>query len=190
MPNIFYISDTHFGHTNILSFDKRPFPNVEVMDAELVRRWNDRVAAQDTVYILGDFSWYTMERSVEIAKSLNGNKFLIKGNHDRCNDGRFKRCFSNVVEYAEIDDESRNVILCHYPILFYKNDWNTTVWMLHGHTHITPEQAYVDKWVAELHGNYKEIPNPVGQIINVGCMMPYMNYTPRTLDEIVAARKK
>lgn len=184
MSNIFYIADTHFGHANILSFDGRKFPNVEAMDAELVRRWNDKVTVQDTVYILGDFSWYTMAKSVEIAKSLNGNKFLIKGNHDRCNDGRFKRCFSNVIEYAEIKDNDRDVVLCHYPIPFFKNHFYG--WFhLYGHVHSSFEYNMASRIKYEM----EELYDKPCKMYNVGVMMPYMNYTPRTLDEIITGAK-
>ena len=51
---IFYIADLHFGHKNILGYDKRPFDNTEQMDEEIIRRWNERVCDDDTVYVLGD----------------------------------------------------------------------------------------------------------------------------------------
>lgn len=51
----YYISDTHFGHANIINFDKRPFKNTEEMERELISRWNSVVTSADTTYILGDF---------------------------------------------------------------------------------------------------------------------------------------
>ena len=57
MSNAFYIADLHFGHTNIIRFDGRPFSTVEGMNDTLVANWNNRVKDSDTVYILGDFSF-------------------------------------------------------------------------------------------------------------------------------------
>ena len=55
----YYISDLHLGHTNVIKFDKRPFSNIEEMENKIIENWNSRVTKQDTVYILGDFSWET-----------------------------------------------------------------------------------------------------------------------------------
>ena len=78
----FYISDNHFGHKNIIKYDNRPFNSVEDMDEVMIDRWNSVVGDDDTVYILGDFSWYKEEKTLEILNRLSGRKVLIKGNHD------------------------------------------------------------------------------------------------------------
>ena len=57
MSKRFYIADWHYAHANILSFDGRPFKNVDEMNSELVRRWNSVVAPEDIVYSLGDMFW-------------------------------------------------------------------------------------------------------------------------------------
>jgi calcineurin-like phosphoesterase family protein len=79
----FLIADTHFGHVNIIGYAKRPFKDVHHMDEELIRRWNETVQSDDTVYVLGDF---TLSRRIEIITQLlsrlNGKKSLIMGNHD------------------------------------------------------------------------------------------------------------
>lgn len=84
MAKIFFTGDLHFGHENVLAFDKRPFATVEEMDAELIRRWNNKVGKGDLVYVLGDMIWKTRnDDAPSLIKSLNGQIILIKGNHDR-----------------------------------------------------------------------------------------------------------
>ena len=68
-----YISDCHFGHKNVITFDKRPFETVEEMDAYIIKQWNSVVSNQDDVYILGDFSWYGPKET----EKINSNFFSI-----------------------------------------------------------------------------------------------------------------
>lgn len=177
---IYYIADNHFGHKNVIRFDNRPFADTVLMDGVLVHNWNERVTEDDTVYILGDCFWKNEENSVKLIQRLKGHKHLIQGNHDRVH-GRLRFYYESIEHYAEINDNDRLVILCHYPIPFYKNQHYGAV-MLYGHVHNTREQDFIEKWKRELWES--EIPC---NMINVGCMMEYMKYTPRTLDEILAA---
>lgn len=112
-----YISDLHFGHSNIIRFDMRPFESTEEMDRELVKRWNDVVDKDDQVYVLGDMFWKKADEAIPILKELKGNKFLVRGNHDRVGDRNFDKCFARITDYTEVEDEGRHVILCHYPFL-------------------------------------------------------------------------
>ena len=80
----FYISDLHFGHKNILSFDNRPFFTLSEMEQVLISNWNSRVEKNDEVYILGDMFWRN-EEATRILSELKGRKYLILGNHDRIN---------------------------------------------------------------------------------------------------------
>ena len=177
---IYYISDLHFGHKNVLRFDNRPFADADLMDKVLINNWNERVTEDDTVYVLGDAFWKNEEGSVSIMHRLNGHKHLIQGNHDRVH-GRLRFHWESITEYAEINDNGRYVILSHYPIMFYRNQHYGSI-MLYGHVHNTREWKFVEKWKQEQW----DMGLPC-RIINVGCMMPYMNYTPRTLDEILDA---
>src|SRR5688572_16332601 len=78
-----FTADTHFGHANIISYCDRPFADVTSMRTELVRRWNERVAAEDRVLVLGDFALGRIEETLTVLSELNGTKDLIVGNHDR-----------------------------------------------------------------------------------------------------------
>lgn len=185
---IFYISDTHFGHANIILLDGRPFKTVAQMDQAMIDNWNAAVRKCDTVYILGDFCWCKTARWIEILNRLNGKKILIRGNHDVQNpSAELRACFADMQDYLEIRDAGRRVILCHYPIPFYKNASDPNVYMLYGHVHYTREYDYIRQLTDELQRNRRYDCDDRGQLYHVGCMTPWMNYTPRTLDEIVAA---
>lgn len=134
----------------------------------------------DTVYVLGDMFWCISSQAVPILQALNGQKFLIKGNHDRSNDGKFVKEFAKITEYLEVNDNFRNIVLCHYPIPCFKNHYYGW-YHLYGHVHNSFEYQMVE------HDKYlmQELYGKQCQMFNVGAMMPYMDYTPRTLDEIL-----
>ena len=185
MKNL-YIADLHFGHERILAFDNRPFSTIEEMEEELISRWNDAVAPGDTVYILGDFCWRVEADWLRILRRLKGNKVLIKGNHDlKRISNKLKKEFQDIREFKVIMDGKYSVAMCHYPIMFYPHDHCENSIMLCGHVHQTVENDYLERWRSELRNDRDQHAGNCGNIINVGCMMPYMDYTPRTLDEIL-----
>ena len=176
----FYIADWHFGHKNVIAFDNRPFLNVEEMDSELMRRWNNAVSGSDTVYVLGDMFWCNTTTAIPVLKQLNGNKVLIKGNHDRVHDMEFKKCFSLITDYLEHEDDGKHVVLCHYPIPCFKNHYYG--WChLYGHVHTSFEHNMMENVKRQMTDLYDKRCD----MYNVGCMLPYMDYTPRTLNEIM-----
>ena len=179
----FYIADWHYGHKNAIGFDNRPFTSVEQMNEELVRRWNEAVSDEDTVYILGDMFWCNLEVAASVMDMLNGKKVLIKGNHDRCHHAHFAKKFDRITEYMEIKDGDANIVLCHYPIPCFKNHYYGW-YHLYGHVHSSFE------WNMMEHDKMlmKELYDKPCQMYNVGVMMDYMDYTPRTLDEIIKGR--
>lgn len=172
---IFYISDTHFGHKNILKYDNRPYFTVAEMDADLIKRWNNAVKPTDTVYHLGDFSWLKPAEESEILQQLNGTKILIRGNHDYKPTAEW----SEVLPFAEIVDNGRHVILSHFPIASYKN-MTHGYYHLYGHVHNSFEDGLFDAYRRAWEKHYEK----QMRSFNVGCMNPLMDYTPRTLDEI------
>lgn len=176
----FYIADTHFGHKNIIRYDNRPFTLVEEMDDCLIHRWNAVVQNSDTVYILGDFSWYGEEKTIEILDKLNGKKVLILGNHDRISESIRKR-FIKISNYMEISDGENRVVLSHYPIMFYNQQFRDAV-HLYGHVHNSHQQNMCESWIKEV----RELQAIPMRMFNVGCMMAYMDYTPRKITEILS----
>ena len=79
---IFFVSDTHFCHENIIKYCKRPFKSIEENDEELIRRWNEKVPEDGIVFHLGDVAFGDRERVDNILKRLNGKIYLVIGNHD------------------------------------------------------------------------------------------------------------
>lgn len=84
MGKVYLIADTHFGGETIIRYENRPFATVQEMEERLIANWNRVVTAEDTVYVLGDFSTdQDAECDRRILSQLNGQKILIMGNHDR-----------------------------------------------------------------------------------------------------------
>lgn len=145
-----------------------------------------RVRSDDTVYILGDFIWAKESEWLSIVGSLAGNKVLIRGNHDpKQFSAATRRMFQEITDLKEIKDSGKHVVMCHYPIPFFRAGFAPTAFMLYGHVHQTIEYEYIAKLRREVKANATGYGTPNGNFINVGCMMPYMDYTPRTLDEII-----
>jgi calcineurin-like phosphoesterase family protein len=182
MGKNFYISDLHFGHKNIIRYDNRPFKTTEEMDNALIENWNKVVSNEDTVYILGDISWHDDYKTAEIFRQLKGTKILIKGNHDNIKrDSELAKCFARIQDYAELYlDKKNKVVMSHYPMPFWNGQFRDTV-HLYGHVHNSHQWNIVESWMSEARA-LQDIPM---RAYNVGCMMDYMNYTPRTLDEII-----
>jgi len=192
----YYISDLHFGHANVLKYDHRPFEDTEEMDAEIIKRWNKVIKDEDTVYILGDISWRSNTETIEILKKLKGHKILIKGNHDGriLKDRTFVKLFDKISDYEEITEFDKGVptllIMSHYPILFFKGQHRGSV-HFYGHVHNSNDYTLVKKFQKEVMDSYKSIgedPNCC-RMYNVGCMIDYMDYTPRTFGEILKNAK-
>ncbi len=125
-----FISDTHFGHANVIEYSKRPFVNAEQMDDIMIGRWNNVVRPNDEVFMLGAFGLSSVQYLTDVLQSLNGSKILIRGNHDG-SVAKMKRIgFDAVLEEANIYIDGYNVNLCHYP-----REEVSEVVRLHGHIH-------------------------------------------------------
>ena len=191
----YYIADCHFGHKNILLFDNRPFGDLAQMEEVMTMLWNATVRKGDTVYILGDFCWGKADEWLRIVRQLNGTKVLITGNHDLSSyPAELNNQFADIAPFKEIvdngkDNSGRKVLLSHYPMPFYKRANNEKYFMLCGHVHNTAENAILERLIQELRNNNHTFSRAhaanCGQIYNVGCMMPWIEYMPRTLDEII-----
>lgn len=176
-----YISDLHLGHKNVIRHDNRPFADVDEMNSAIIKNWNNTVNADDEVYIIGDFAWKNSV-GLEVLSQLKGRKFLILGNHDKPTE-EMKFYFEWVKDYAVVNDGDTQVVLSHYPIAHWYNQYRGAV-HLYGHVHNTDDYLAFRRYSATCR--LLDIPF---ECYNVGCMMPYMGYTPRTLDEIRRSAK-
>lgn len=175
---IFFTSDPHLGHDKDFVVQARGFETVEEMNAEIIRRWNERVYPDDDVYVLGDLTLGDIEEGIRLIAKLNGYLHIMRGNHDT--DKKVERYLElpNVVsiQYADVLKYGKAVFwMGHYPTITanYDDDkpWAKHVVCLFGHTH--QEQPFYNN-------------NPY--MYNVG--MDAHNCTPITIDEIIADIRK
>lgn len=179
----YFISDLHLGHVNCLAFDNRPFKSIEEHDETLIRNWNNVVGMDDDVYLLGDISWHNSTKTIEIFNRLNGRIHLIKGNHDAklLRNRELQSRFCEITDYKELYiGDGKLLVLCHYPIPCFKNHFYGG-YHLYGHVHV----SFEDNMMRQVKYQMEELYSTPCNMFNIGCMKPYMNYTPRTLDEII-----
>ena len=132
---VYFTSDTHFYHSNIIDFCKRPFKNVEDMNEALIENWNRVVSQDDIVFHLGDFCLRGSHEWTKILNRLNGKIYLILGNHDLKNirQGYTSR-FELTSMQMHIEVDKQKIYLNHCPLLCYGGAYGNT-WQLFGHVH-------------------------------------------------------
>ena len=141
-PNkIFFTSDTHFQHANIIKFANRPFADVNEMNDTLIRNWNMKVPEDGIVFHLGDFAFTTPYWLRQLLTKLNGTIHLIMGNHDwRLIRDNLTNNFVSVSQQMTISVDGQQILLNHYPMLCYAGPYYThPQWQLFGHVHSRPE---------------------------------------------------
>lgn len=166
MRNIWFISDTHFNHDNILKFTDKAgayirskFSNVEEMNEYIVDRWNSVVKDGDIVYHLGDVYFGHRDAAKELVKRLHGRKRLIVGNHD------------NIVEIAQLKMFQKIQLWRMFP------EFNILL------THVPVHESTLEmKKLINIHGHIHQNTSPKGSYINVSCEV--IGYTPVHLDDL------
>ena len=158
MSQIFFTADTHFGHKNIIKYSNRPFASAQEMDEQLIERWNQKVAADDSVYHLGDVGLSPPPKLREVLDQLNGKIYLIRGNHEKSADACRKR-FEWIKDYFELEVEDpdayqgkRYLTLFHYAMRVWNASHHGT-WSLYGHT----------------HGELEDLPDSLSLDVGVDC---------------------
>jgi len=134
MPSVFLVSDTHFGHAGVCRFTRndgvtklRPWDNADEMDEDMVKAWNDRVRPNDKIYHCGDV--VINRRSLSIMSRLNGDKVLIRGNHDIFKDDDYRQYFRELRAYHVMN----GLILSHIPV--HEASLGRFGCNIHGHLH-------------------------------------------------------
>jgi calcineurin-like phosphoesterase family protein len=172
MPNLFFTSDTHFGHANVIKYCARPWATVEEMNEGLIERWNSVVKPEDTIWHLGDVAMGLSKKDLpNIIQRLNGQKHLVRGNHDGSSIDFYLGCgFISVGPYAVVDHNNVRLNLAHMPFedeYGMLSDRGYEGLALCGHVH--------EKWAAkQLNGM---------NVLNVG--VDQWNWTPISFDEII-----
>ena len=130
----FFTSDTHFGHTNVLMYDKREYKNIIVHDEDLISKWNETVK-DNNIYFLGDFGLSSPGYLETIMNKLSGNKFFIKGNHDKKPMVHlYKKYGTFLGNLEEVVIEGKNIVLCHYALRTWRGSGRGS-YHLYGHSH-------------------------------------------------------
>lgn len=142
--NLYFTSDTHFFHNNIIEYCNRPFSNVHEMNESLVTLWNSKVPKDGIVFHTGDFSLTASPNALDtLLNRLNGEIHLIIGNHEKDALGKeyIRKRWKSIHDILEIfvEDEEitygeQHIIMCHYPMMV----WNAShrgSWQLFGHVH-------------------------------------------------------
>ena len=171
---IYFTSDLHLGHDNIIKLCNRPFDSVEEMDETIISNWNKRVKKNDTVYVVGDFIWKESDLSKYLSR-LSGKKILIVGNHDKwAKKSQYSTCFEKITNYEEVSLNNHQITLCHYPMVEWKNSRKEGTsrlgYLIYGHIHnnIRPEYKLLF-----------ETPNALNAGVDIN------NFEPVTFDELV-----
>lgn len=161
-----------FFHANIIRLCNRPFDSVEEMNETLIKNWNAVVKKGDIVWSLGDFSFSSIENTIEIIKRLNGDLHMVLGNHDQKIAQNRKELLATglvkeICDYKELSWNKQKMCLFHYA----QRAWNGShygSWQLFGHTHGTME--------------------PYGKSVDVGLDSPYIldqaPYRPFAFEEV------
>jgi calcineurin-like phosphoesterase family protein len=136
---IWFISDTHFGHKNIIRYCNRPFKDIEEQTEEIVKNWNAVVSARDHVFHLGDVGYGSPQYLYRVLERLNGKIYLIKGNHDSAvirnpASQRFEWIRDTHLFKAQVTGKTYRLFLSHYPHRSWPES-NRGSFHLFGHTH-------------------------------------------------------
>ena len=141
---VFFTSDTHFYHSNIIGFCNRPFKSVEEMNETLIKNWNSVVGEDDIVFHLGDFCLGGSVEWTDVLDKLNGKIYLIVGNHDIKNLRQgYRNRFEHISMQMHIEIGKQKIYLNHFPFLCFGGAYRET-WQLFGHVHTSEHNTGID----------------------------------------------
>jgi calcineurin-like phosphoesterase family protein len=178
---IWFTSDLHFGHRNVLRFCNRPWEDEKQMGIGLIKNWNDTVGEDDIVFVLGDTFWFNDSHIIKkVLSQLKGKDiYILPGNHDdfesyhRVVDPRIHLCQDIVCCWVtEPGKKKQEIWLQHYPMMTWPHRENGAI-QLFGHIHSSPDRYEGVDQDLPLHWNQ----------FDVGC--DYWGYKPVSLDKIL-----
>lgn len=158
---IYFISDLHFSHKNILKFERSRFETIEEQNLFIIESLNSQVKKTDTLYILGDVG------EPDWLKFLNGRKILIKGNHDKQSSALYQTYCAEVYDHPIYIKE--NIVLSHHPIQV-----NAGVLNVHGHLHGAKLDSKNHLNVSIAVANYKAV--EITELYNIAARLPKDNH--------------
>lgn len=169
MKNIWVISDTHFGHNNIIKYCDRPYDNSHHMDEDILERWNSVVKDGDKVYHLGDV-YFSKGREdwPSFFARLNGQKRLILGNHDNGKDQLLQKVFQKIDVWRMFPEFG--LLFTHVPVHISALKRGPTG------NEVNPKQ------LTNIHGHIHENPSPMGPYRCV--CVEQINYTPIHIEDL------
>lgn len=182
--NIWFTSDEHYFHKNIIRFCARPYEDEFIMNKALIDEHNKVVGDKDIVFHLGDFTFKSQELAFDIIKQLNGQHVFIRGNHDYWTQTNENRLFEDIVrlvgpnrvldilDYKEIFVGKNHLCLFHFPMLTWHKGSSGSI-HLHGHCHGNVDQKNIDD-------NVKRIDVGVDSAFKV-----FGEYRPFHIDEVL-----
>lgn len=137
--NVFFTSDTHFGHKNIIEYCDRPFLTVKEMDENMIYNWNSVVGPKDYVFHAGDFCFGSKTDWKSKLSQLNGIKYLAAGNHDLNITPEYfidvQQIFNiRILGDPELSSDGQRIAVCHYPMFSYYQSHRGAI-QVFGHHH-------------------------------------------------------
>ena len=170
--NLYFTSDLHFGHRNVIRFCNRPFKNEKEMGDKLIENWNSTVTNDDIVFVLGDTFWFNDSRSIKkVLSRLNGETiYILPGNHcdfsayHRVDDERIVLCDDIVVLWLESEGypmegwgrKIYEIWMSHYPMMTWPHRENGAL-QLFGHIHSKPDKREGVDQDLPLHWNQCDV---------------------------------
>lgn len=174
---IYFTSDLHLGHSNVLKLCNRPFETIEEMDEYIIDKWNKKVTNNDTVYMLGDIMFRNKKPPEEYLSRLKGKKHLIRGNHDRTwmKKVDVDKYFLSNENLVFMSDGKHRITMCHYPMMSWPH-MSTDGYMIHGHIH------------GNTNADYWRLIEKTKYMLNAG--MDINGFEPVTFDEMLSNNEK
>lgn len=178
----YYISDFHWGHQFITTVDNCPFDTIEEQEEAIITNWNKTLTNQDTGFILGDVSYRPRSETLDLLDQLKGKRIVIvKGNHDKWISEKQQNIYDCLTIKDTVFGEEKYVFLSHYPCAVWDRQFEGGL-HLYGHVHSRMNND------GTMRHHVLDHPDMRGAY-NCGCMVSYMNYTPRTLEDIILSNQ-